>query len=90
MAITKTITSDSGIEVTNAYIRIDGYSCNGENAVCARIRAYVSRELKKADKAPISGTEDIIALSVDYSDTAINPKKQIYEYMKTLEKYLGR
>jgi hypothetical protein len=86
MALQKTIESDVGIEIQNAYILIDEYSCV-ENNVNARIRAYVSKDMKEQGKAFISGSEDIISLQCDYSDMAINTKKQIYEYMKTLDKY---
>jgi len=87
MALQKTIQSDIGLEVQNAYIRIDGYSCY-ENNINARVRAYINKDMQMQGKMPISGSEDIITLVVDYSDTAVNTKKQIYEHMKTLEKYV--
>lgn len=87
MALQKTITSTAGLEVQNAYIKINEYSCGEENIVNARIRAYVSRELEQQGASHLEGTEEIITLTADYSDDAINTKKQIYEYMKTLEKY---
>lgn len=36
----------------------------------------------------ISGSEEIITLQGDYSDSATNTKKQIYDHMKILEKYI--
>lgn len=86
MALSKTILSDTGLEIQNAYIRIDEYNCFESN-IKARARAYISKDLKDAGKSFISGSEDIITFTADYSDTAVNTKKQIYEHMKTLEKY---
>lgn len=87
MALSMTIQSDIGQEFKDAYVRIDEYSCSDNNVVNARIRAYVSREMKILGKAPISGSEDLITLVADYSDESANTKKQIYEYIKS-EKYV--
>lgn len=87
MALKMTISSDTGLNIENAYIHIDEYSCNKDETINARIRAYVSRELMKSGSAFISGSEEIITLQGDYSDTATNAKKQIYAHMKTLDKY---
>ena len=43
MALSKTIMSNTGLVIPNAYIRIDEYSCH-DNTVNARIRSYVSHE----------------------------------------------
>lgn len=83
----KTITGDAGLEIQNAYIHIDEYTCDKNEKISARIRAYVSRDLMKSDKSYISGSEDVISLQGNYSDTAVNTKKQIYVYIKTLDKY---
>jgi len=85
-ALKKDVTSSTGLVVENAYIKVDEYSCYGNN-VNARLRAYVSKELADNGASPIEGSEDIITLTVDYSDEADNTKKQIYEFAKTLEKY---
>lgn len=86
MAFQKEVMSLTGMNVQNAYIKIDEYACYGET-VHVRLRAYVSKELADNGNAPIEGSEDIITLTVDYSDDATNTKKQIYEYAKTLDKY---
>ena len=86
MALQMTVTSATGLDVQDAYIKVDEYSCYGNN-VNARLRAYVSKDLADAGASAIEGSEDIITLTVDYSDDADNAKKQIYEYAKTLDKY---
>lgn len=86
MALSKIIISATGLEIQNAYIRIDEYSCF-ENTVNARVRAYISKDMQISGKAFISGSEDIITMECDYSDIATNTKKQIYTHMKTLDKY---
>jgi len=86
MDLQLTITSSTGLEIENAYIRIDEYSCM-DSTINARIRAYVSKEMQQQGKSFIEGTEEIITFDGDYSDEAVNTKKQIYEHMKTLEKY---
>lgn len=87
MALKMTINSDTGVNIENAYVHIDEYSCDKSETINARIRAYVSRGLMKSGSAYISGSEEIITLQGDYSDTAVNAKKQIYSNIKTLEKY---
>lgn len=87
MALEKNIISSTGLEVQNAYIKIDEYSCGKGNIVNARIRAYASRELEQQGASYLEGTEDIVSFTADYSENAFNSKKQIYEYVKTLEKY---
>lgn len=87
MALNINIVSDIGQTFENAYIRIDEHSVDKNDTIYARIRGYVSRELMTEGKSFISGSEDIIKFTGNFSDTAVNTKKQIYEYMKTLEKY---
>lgn len=86
MAISKTVTSETGLVIENAYIRVFEYHCIG-NTINARLRAYVNRQAANDGKAHIEGSEDILTFDGDYSDNAPNAKKQIYEYAKTLEKY---
>lgn len=50
-----TVVSTTGVEVENAYIKIDDYSCGENNLIRARIRGYVSRELEKSDTIPLKG-----------------------------------
>ncbi|MDF9845165.1 MULTISPECIES: hypothetical protein [unclassified Paenibacillus] len=87
MALQKNLMSSTGMEVPNAYIKIDSYQSDSQNNVSARIRAYVSKELEIEGKAPIEGTEDVILMQAEYSEESVNAKRQIYNYMKTLGKY---
>lgn len=87
MALQKNIQSTTGLEIKNAYIKVDNYSCNKNNIVSAKLLAFVSRSASEEGKAPIEGSGEIITLETDYSDGAINTKKQIYEYAKTIDKY---
>lgn len=89
MALKMTIQSNTGINIEDAYIHIDEYSCNKEEVINARIRSYISRDLMKNGANFISGSEEIITIQGDYSDTAMNTKKQIYNHIKTLDKYLS-
>ncbi|ETT64955.1 hypothetical protein BSK66_08045 [Paenibacillus odorifer] len=88
MALLLTLTSATGYEVQDAYIKVDEYGCYG-NTVHARLRACVSKELADNGASSIEGSEDIITLTVDYSDNAANAKKQIYEHVKKLDKYVN-
>lgn len=85
MAVQKTMVSDTGITVENAYYRIDEYSCSSTNVVNARVRAYVSRDAQREGKTFLEGSEFIATITGDYTDSAVNPKKQIYEHIKTLD-----
>lgn len=87
MALKMNLNSDIGQEFIDAYFVITEYSCDKNENVHARIRAYVDREKYKQGCDYISGSEQVITLKCDYSEVAINPKKQIYNYMKTLDKY---
>lgn len=87
MALQLTIKSNIGQNFDNAYIHIDEYVCNATESINARIRGYISRDTMKSGANFIPGSEDIVSLQGDYSDTSINTKKQIYTYMKTLDKY---
>jgi len=87
MALQMTVVSTTGLEVENAYIKIDDYSCDENNLIRARIRGYVSRELEKSGHDSIEGTEKIITINGDYSNRALNAKIQIYDYIKSLPEY---
>lgn len=87
MGLQKTIISDNGLEIQDAYFRIDEYSCNGSNLINARIRAYVSRDLQKQGANFITGSEDVVSFIGQYFNNSINTKKQCYDYIKTLSKY---
>lgn len=88
MALRMNVVSSAGYEVKDAYLRVDELSIRQDDTVVARIRAYVSREGFYAGLTYIEGSEEIISFSGDFSDHAINTKKQAYEYAKTLDMYL--
>lgn len=87
MALQQNATSTTGLEIENAYFKIDEYSCDKNNMVKARIRAYVSKKLADSGAAPIEGIDDSLSFVANYEDNAENTKKQIYEHAKTLDKY---
>lgn len=81
------VTSTTGMVISGAYIKVDEYSCGKGNVVNARLRAYVSKELANSGASSIEGSEEIITFTVEYSDESDNPKKQIYEFVKNMDKY---
>ena len=87
MALQLTFTADTGIVITNAYFKIDEYSCAKDNTINARLRAYASHQAATEGKAYIEGSDNIVTFTADYNDDAANAKKQIYEFAKTLDKY---
>ena len=87
MGLQKTIISSTGIEVADAYIRVDEYSCDKNSNINARVRAYVSRELFYDGKSPIEGSDMTINIQGDYRVGAHNIKTQIYNSIKELEGY---
>lgn len=90
MALQKTIISSTGLEIENAYIKIINYTCDNDNVVQATLVAFVSHQFSIEGKSPIEGSKNTITLvDTDYSDNAINAKKQIYDYAKTLDDYKG-
>lgn len=87
MALQLTFTAATGMVITDAYIKVDEYSCGKDNVVNARLRAYASYQAAQDGLAHIEGSEDIISFTADYDDSAVNTKMQIYEHTKTLDKY---
>lgn len=85
MALQMSLTTSSGLRVRDAYIRIDEYSCNRSNVVSARLRAYATKEFAEHGMSAVE--EWTVTLTADYSDEAVNTKKQIYEYAKELPEF---
>lgn len=81
------IKGSTGISFSGAYTKIDEYSCDKTNTVSARMRSYASKEMEQEGKSPIEGSELIVSLKCDYSDDAVNTKKQIYTHLKKLPEY---
>lgn len=88
MALQKTILADTGVTHVNAYIKVHSYSCDVDNTINARLRAYASRQHAHDGKAHLEGSEDIVSIVGDYSENADNAKKQIYDKLKLMDNYL--
>lgn len=71
--------TDSGIEVWNAYFRIDSLVVRGDQCDFA-LHGYVSRSYFLQGKAPISTEQR--KMTVDISDDALNFTRQIYAHLK--------
>ena len=80
MAIEKTVTTSHGIEVQNAYHRIEGLSIIGKDQIQFRVRSSVDGVLPH-----FSDVDYQCAYSLDGE----NPIKQAYEYLKTLDNFSG-
>lgn len=89
MALQIDINSNIGQEFENAYVVVDEYSCDKNDIIQARIRAYINREKYHEGCEFIGGSEEVITLVCDYGDDATNTKKQIYTHIKSLDKYLN-
>lgn len=84
MALLSDFTASSGIEVPNAYIRID--SVGGTKSSCAlSVSFYISKEAYDSNKFPIQTEHYSFIPSVE--DGAENFIKQGYEYLKTLGQF---
>lgn len=87
MALKKNVVASTGVTQTSAYIKVYSYTCDSENTINARLRAYASRQHANDGMAHLEGSEDIISFKGNYTDNATNAKIQIYEHAKTLDKY---
>lgn len=86
MAISKTIVLSSGLTVENAYIRISNIEGNKDSLVF-EIRGYASQQAYLDGKSYL----DYKKYSFVPSQSSISDRwdKQAYEYLKTLDKYIG-
>ena len=78
MAIRKTIQTESGVEVTDAYIRVEGVSLTSKNRVNFQVRAY-------ADTTKSWFDQNQFKCSYDLGKS--NPIAQAYDYLKSLPNY---
>lgn len=82
--VTKFITA-SGIELPNAYFRVSFYS-GDDFTLTATVEVYKDQESRNDENIePVTTTN--VDLIPDMTDEGENPKKQVYEHMKTLPKY---
>lgn len=86
MALQKSLSTNHGIELGNAYIRIDELSGN-KNNVNLRVRTYASIEKCQSGCEWIQ--ERIHDFTPTIEDGAPNFLKQGYEHIKTLPEYVN-
>jgi len=80
MAIEKTVTTQHGIEVKNAYHRVEGVSVVGKDKISFRVRSSVDGVLPH-----FADADHQCAYTLDGE----NPIKQAYEHLKTLPEFSG-
>lgn len=84
MALRKTITTDFGITVNDAYHKIETVGGN-KNNVTITVNAYVTQEASQ------NGTSFINQKTFNFipapDDNSLRWDKQAYEYLKTLDEY---
>jgi len=78
MAIEKTVTTQHGIEVKNAYHRVEGLSIVGKDQIHFRVRSSVDGVLPH-----FSDVDYQCAYELDGE----NPIKQAYAHLKTLDSF---
>lgn len=85
MAISKNVILNNGLDVQNAYIRVD--TVNGyKGDLQISVNSYVSQEDFNGGQGYLEQKFYSFVPSVE--DTAPNFIKQGYEYLKTLEEYV--
>jgi len=80
MALQKTVTTAHGIEVNNAYHRVENLSLPEKTRMTFVVRSKVDPK-----KPAFSSKEFSFAYDIDGQ----NPIKQAYEYLKTLPEFAG-
>ena len=80
MALEKTITTVHGIEVQNAYCRVEGLCLESKSKIKFRVRSSIDGE------HPHFSDDEY---SCDYDLSGENPIKQAYKYLKTLPTFDG-
>lgn len=78
MAITKKITTAHGIELVNAYIRVEAIRFIEKNKIAFNACIYADPAKQSVDQLP---------LSCQYYIDAGNPFEQAYDYMKLLPEF---
>lgn len=84
MALKNKILLESGLEITESYIKINTY-CGTKNNIDICTTCFVNEELYKAEKLPILTKYYSFIPSV--SNDSSNFIKQGYEYLKTLDEF---
>ena len=81
MAIKKTVTTVHGIEVVDAYHRVEGVAIQKKTEIGYYVRSY-----KDASGLPFFAEQYIVS---NYDIQGENPIAQAYAYVKTLPKFSG-
>jgi hypothetical protein len=84
MALKQNITLNNGLNIENAYIRIDTFS-GSKKSVQIIVNSYISQESFNNGIGYLE--QNIYTFTPDVSNTAKLVIKQGYEYIKTLEEY---
>jgi hypothetical protein len=82
MAFAKTIISQHGLEVVNAYHRVENVIFVSKTEMSFNVRVY------KDEAADLSAIADK-GFKCAYDHTKTNPYVQAYEYLKTLPDFAG-
>jgi len=80
MAIKKTVTTVHGLQVIDAYHRVEGVQIRGKSEILFTVRSYAD-----VNKQSFHDQN----FSCAYSLTGENPIKQAYEHLKTLPEFAG-
>jgi hypothetical protein len=78
MAIKRTVSTPHGIEVKNAYCRVENLSLVGKDKIKFHFRVSVDGKLPHFEDTEYQCT---------YVIDGDNPIKQAYDYLKTIEKF---
>ena len=81
MAIKKTVMTVHGIEVADAYHRVEGVTLQGKTSISYSLRSY-----KNSSGLPFFEEQYITS---DYDINGDNPLAQAYAYVKTLPEFTG-
>lgn len=80
MALLKTIATDFGIEVKNAYVRVESLNLIGKDKIQFQVKSYAH-----VTAIPFGNTNVICS----YDLNGENPIKQAYEHLKSLPEFAG-
>ena len=81
MAIKKTVTTVFGIEVVDAYHRVEAVQISGKTEITYHIRSY-------KDKSGVPFFEEKVA-QAPYDIAGSNPIAQAYDHAKSLPEFAG-
>lgn len=80
MALSKTITTETGLQASNAYHRVEAVTLPSKTEITFSVRSYASTDM------PFFA-EEFYSCAYDLSGS--NPIEQAYVYIKTLPEFAG-